>query len=42
VAKPGGTWSENVRLTLTNPALWVLAWALFFLDACRYGFQDWG
>jgi sugar phosphate permease len=31
-----------LALTLANPALWVLAVALFFLDACRYGFQDWG
>jgi len=35
-------WAENLRVTLANPALWVLAVALFFLDACRYGFQDWG
>jgi sugar phosphate permease len=34
-------WSV-LALTLANPALWVLALALFFLDACRYGFQDWG
>jgi sugar phosphate permease len=33
---------ENVRDTLTNPALWVLAVTLFLLDACRYFFQDWG
>jgi sugar phosphate permease len=31
-----------LRMTLANPALWVLAFGLFFLDACRYGFQDWG
>jgi sugar phosphate permease len=37
-----GSWLENVRLTLTNPALWLLALALLLLDACRYGFQDWG
>jgi len=34
-------WSV-LRLTLANPSLWVLAVGLFFLDACRYGFQDWG
>jgi sugar phosphate permease len=36
------TWSENLIHTLTNPALWLLAIALFLLDACRYGFVDWG
>ena len=33
---------DNLILTLTNPALWVLAVTLFLLDACRYFFQDWG
>jgi OPA family glycerol-3-phosphate transporter-like MFS transporter len=33
---------DNLRITLTNPALWVLAVTLFLLDACRYFFQDWG
>jgi sugar phosphate permease len=37
-----GGWFDNVRLTLTNPGLWVLALALMFLDAARYGFMDWG
>jgi sugar phosphate permease len=37
-----GTWLENLSATLTNPALWFLAIALLFLDACRYGFTDWG
>lgn len=32
----------NVLGTLSNPALWVLAVSLGLLDACRYGFQDWG
>jgi MFS transporter, OPA family, glycerol-3-phosphate transporter len=32
----------NVRDTLSNPALWLLALALCLLDACRYGFIDWG
>jgi OPA family glycerol-3-phosphate transporter-like MFS transporter len=36
------TWQDNLWATVTNPALWVLAVALFLLDACRYGFQDWG
>jgi sugar phosphate permease len=29
-------------LTLTNPALWLVGFALCLLDACRYGFTDWG
>lgn len=33
---------DTLRNTLANPALWVLAMALFLLDACRYGFIDWG
>lgn len=37
-----GRLAENVRITLSNPALWVLALTLFLLDACRYFFQDWG
>lgn len=32
----------NVRDTLSNPALWLLALSLCLLDACRYGFVDWG
>jgi sugar phosphate permease len=41
-AAPTGRWFENVWLTLSNPALWLLALTLFLLDACRYGFIDWG
>jgi OPA family glycerol-3-phosphate transporter-like MFS transporter len=37
-----GKWTENIQITLTNPALWVLAITLFLLDATRYFFQDWG
>lgn len=33
---------ENLKLTLTNPALWLLALSLGMLNACRYGFIDWG
>jgi sugar phosphate permease len=33
---------DNVLATLSNPALWILAVSLALLDACRYGFQDWG
>jgi OPA family glycerol-3-phosphate transporter-like MFS transporter len=32
---------EALRATLTNPKIWVLALALFGLDAVRYGFIDW-
>ena len=37
-----GTLRDNLALTLTNPGLWLLAMALALLDACRYGFSDWG
>jgi sugar phosphate permease len=33
---------RNIALTLANPALWFVAAALCLLDACRYGFTDWG
>jgi sugar phosphate permease len=33
---------ENLLVTLTNPSLWLVALALCLLDACRYGFTDWG
>ncbi len=33
---------ENLAVTLSNPALWLVALALCLLDACRYGFTDWG
>ena len=33
---------ETMRLTLKNPALWLLAVSLGMLNACRYGFLDWG
>lgn len=32
----------NLAMTLGNPALWLVAIALCLLDACRYGFTDWG
>ena len=32
----------NITLTLTNPWLWFLAVSLGLLNACRYGFLDWG
>ncbi|MBI2948932.1 MAG: MFS transporter [Verrucomicrobia bacterium] len=33
---------RNILDTLLNPALWLIAVALCLLDACRYGFTDWG
>ncbi len=32
----------NVVLTLSNRALWLLGISLGLLNACRYGFLDWG
>jgi OPA family glycerol-3-phosphate transporter-like MFS transporter len=32
----------TVWLTLSNPLLWILGLSLGLLDACRYGFIDWG
>lgn len=37
-----GTWQANVAATLSNPRLWLLAVSLGLLNACRYGFLDWG
>lgn len=39
---PRRSFQENLAVTLTNPALWLVAIALCLLDACRYGFTDWG
>ncbi len=36
------SFSENLYLTLFNPTLWFLGLALGLLNACRYGFLDWG
>jgi sugar phosphate permease len=33
---------EVLLLTLSNPALWCLGLSLGLLNACRYGFVDWG
>lgn len=35
-------WVESILLTLTNPSLWLVGLALGLLNACRYGFLDWG
>lgn len=37
-----GSIGRNILLTLTNPWLWFLAVSLGLLNACRYGFLDWG
>lgn len=37
-----GSFFENVLLTLSNPALWLMGASLGLLNACRYGFLDWG
>jgi MFS transporter, OPA family, glycerol-3-phosphate transporter len=36
------SFATNLKLTLTNSALWLLALSLGMLNACRYGFIDWG
>ncbi len=33
---------ETLLITLSNPSLWLLALSLGLLNACRYGFLDWG
>jgi sugar phosphate permease len=38
----GGLLMENILATLANPALWLLGLSLGLLNACRYGFLDWG
>jgi sugar phosphate permease len=40
--KQPSSFRDNILTTLSNPALWILAIGLALLDACRYGFQDWG
>ncbi|MEX2285723.1 MAG: MFS transporter [Planctomycetaceae bacterium] len=37
-----GSWIENLFLTLSNPMLWLLGLVLGLVNACRYGFVDWG
>lgn len=41
-AREGRSLRENLMVTLANPGLWLVAVALCLLDACRYGFTDWG
>jgi sugar phosphate permease len=41
-SSPAGSAWRNLWLTLSNPALWLLGVSLGLLDACRYGYVDWG
>ena len=36
------TFVQNLMLTFSNPALWLLGLSLGLLNASRYGFLDWG
>jgi len=36
------TFSEGLYWTLYNPALWLMGITLALLNACRYGYFDWG
>lgn len=40
--QPRTSFSESLYVTLYNPALWLLGLALALLNACRYGYLDWG
>ncbi|MDA1162126.1 MAG: MFS transporter [Planctomycetota bacterium] len=33
---------DNFLITISNPSLWLLGISLGLLNACRYGFLDWG
>jgi sugar phosphate permease len=39
---PDNSVLDNFLLTITNPKLWLLGISLGLLNACRYGFLDWG
>jgi OPA family sugar phosphate sensor protein UhpC-like MFS transporter len=39
--EPGMTIAANVKRTLKNPHLWILAATFFLLDVNRYGFVNW-
>jgi sugar phosphate permease len=39
---PRNSVRENLLLTISNPSLWLLGISLGLLNACRYGFLDWG
>jgi sugar phosphate permease len=40
--RPRNSVWHNIWLTISNPALWLLGISLGLLDACRYGYLDWG
>lgn len=42
VLTPARSFRAGLAITLGNAALWLVAVALCLLDACRYGFTDWG
>jgi sugar phosphate permease len=42
LAIPHTSFSESLYWTLYNPTLWLLGLSLGLLNACRYGFLDWG
>jgi sugar phosphate permease len=42
VAGPRESMVQTLLLTLSNPALWLLGISLGLLNACRYGYIDWG
>jgi sugar phosphate permease len=39
---PRNSVAQNFLLTISNPSLWLLGVSLGLLNACRYGFLDWG
>lgn len=39
---PANSVLQNFLLTISNPSLWLLGISLGLLNACRYGFLDWG
>jgi len=39
---PRNSVAQNFLLTISNPSLWLLGISLGLLNACRYGFLDWG
>ena len=41
-AAPRLPFAESLYWTLYNPTLWLLGLSLGLLNACRYGFLDWG
>ena len=42
LTQPHFSFAESLYCTLYNPALWLLGLTLGLLNACRYGYLDWG